>query len=108
VGRGYSKNTYIRRELDADAKLPAGDPNKLTTAQRLKLIEQLPKPRKGNNLPALRKKPVRTARSISPEAEARIKAIGAKPEPPAKPNLLENFLASVREEGDATKTQENS
>lgn len=103
MGRGFSKSTYIRRLLDADAKLPAGDPNKLTSVQLIELISQLPKARTGNNLPALRKKPKRTARSISPEAEARIRAIGAKPEPSPGPSLLDNFLESVRKESDAPK-----
>jgi hypothetical protein len=85
VGRGFSKNTYIRRLLDEDAALPAGAQDKLTNAQRIELIGQLPKSRKGNNLPKLRKKAVRTERSLSPEAEARIKAIGAsKPIAPVK------------------------
>ena len=104
MGRGYSKNTYIRRILDEDAKLPIGDPNKLTFVQRIKLIEQLPKPRKGNNLPALRKKPKRTARSISPEAEARIRAIGAKPEPPPPgPSPIDAFMEAMRKEKRCTQ-----
>lgn len=105
MGRGYSKNTYLRQVLDADAKLPVGDPNKLTSRERIVLIEQLPKPRKGNNLPDLRKKPKRTARSISPEAEARIRAIGAKPEPPPTgPAPLDTFLAAIKKSDDENKS----
>ena len=94
MGRGFSKNTYIRRLLDEDAALPAGAPNKLTNAQRIELIGQLPKSRKGNNLPKLRKKPVRNERSISPEAEARIRGIGQNkvPLPSRAPETLGDVL----------------
>ena len=92
MGRGFSKNTYIRRLLDEDAALPAGAPNKLTNAQRIELIGQLPKPRKGNNLPKLRKKPVRNERSISPEAEARIRGIGQNKPAPARAETLGDVL----------------
>ena len=92
MGRGFSKNTYIRRLLDEDAALPAGAPNKLTNAQRIELIGQLPKSRQGNNLPKLRKKPVRNERSISPEADARIRAIGATKPVPQKAETLGEFL----------------
>lgn len=106
MGRGRSAKSYAREALDRDSKLPEGE--RMSASDRIALIKIVGKPpekRKGNNLPDLRKKPVRNERSISLEAEARIRAIGAKPEPPPTgPAPLDTFLAAIKKSDDENKS----
>lgn len=105
MGRPPSNRVYIRRELDADAALPAGDPNKLTNEQRIKLIELLAKTKVGGakkgTKPAHTGKIKKPSRNFTQADIERLRGNKVLPEEPPTVAPIDTFLKAI---GDATKT----